>query len=215
MVVAVYKDGCLYEYSLETGRKLAGLLAVTLERILGALSLKVSDFDYFACGCGPGSFTGIRIGLAAAKGLNLAAGKKAIGIPTLESIANNNMHAGKKTVAAMDARRELFYCGVYKRKNGRLLRQQPERLVGLKELLGMIDNDTVVTGDALALHKDAVTKKAPAALTLDRDCWYPKGWSLIELAKDRIARRKFAGQIKPVYLYPKECQIRGCDAAKK
>lgn len=59
----------IYEYNLEVGRRLSSLLAPTLKRVLDTLGWRIDDIDYFACGLGPGSFTGVRVGLATIKGL--------------------------------------------------------------------------------------------------------------------------------------------------
>ena len=64
LCLGLYVDGKFYEYSLEVGRKLSALLVPTIQRVIDAAGLKIADIDYFACGLGPGSFTGMRIGLA-------------------------------------------------------------------------------------------------------------------------------------------------------
>ena len=63
-----YADGKVYEYNLEAGSRLSGLLVPTIERALAALGWDIASIDYFACGIGPGSFTGVRVGLATVKG---------------------------------------------------------------------------------------------------------------------------------------------------
>ncbi|MCM8795553.1 MAG: tRNA (adenosine(37)-N6)-threonylcarbamoyltransferase complex dimerization subunit type 1 TsaB, partial [Candidatus Omnitrophica bacterium] len=82
--LGIYDNGKIYEYNLELERKHLVLLSLTIDRVLKALGWKVEDLDYLACGLGPGSFTGIRIGLSTIKGLGFALNKPLIGIPTLD-----------------------------------------------------------------------------------------------------------------------------------
>src|SRR4030042_6175727 len=79
----------VYEYKLEVSRLLSTLIIQTIKRALDSLGWKVSDIDYFACGLGPGSFTGLRVGLAAIKGMSWALNKHIIGISTLDILAKN------------------------------------------------------------------------------------------------------------------------------
>ena len=67
LCLGLYVDGKFYEYSLQVGRSLSALLVPAIQRVICAVGLKITDIDYFACGLGPGSFTGMRIGLATIK----------------------------------------------------------------------------------------------------------------------------------------------------
>ena len=86
-----------------------------LEFLLRELSLKLTDFDLFAVAAGPGSFTGLRVGLAAAKGWAEVYGKPVVGISVLEAIAAQSSSIATVLVAASDARRGEVYFGVYRR----------------------------------------------------------------------------------------------------
>jgi tRNA threonylcarbamoyladenosine biosynthesis protein TsaB len=94
---------------METGQ--AERLAVMVREVLAAASLGVHELDRFAATCGPGTFTGIRIGLAFVRGLTLASGRPALGIPTLEAIAAGvgDNPTGRPVAVAVDARRGEVY----------------------------------------------------------------------------------------------------------
>lgn len=106
----------IYEYNLEVGRMLSALLIQTIKRVLDALGWQVSDIDYFACGLGPGSFTGMRVGLATIKGLSWAVNRPLIGISTLDILARNVKNSNSPVVPVIDAKRNSIYCAVYKNK---------------------------------------------------------------------------------------------------
>jgi tRNA threonylcarbamoyladenosine biosynthesis protein TsaB len=100
--------GRAYE-AMETGQ--AERLPMMVRELLVAASLDIHALDRFAATCGPGTFTGIRIGLAFVRGLSLASGRPALGIPTLEAIARSvsDNPAGRPVAVAVDARRGEVY----------------------------------------------------------------------------------------------------------
>jgi tRNA threonylcarbamoyladenosine biosynthesis protein TsaB len=214
LTIGILRGSHLYEYTLQTERKLSRLIAVTLKRVMDASGTSPVDFDYFVCGVGPGSFTGIRIGLSTIKGLNFFYQRPMVGISTLDIIAENAPVSNKKIVSCMDAKRGLVYRAVFKKNEAGLKRLKPHKLVNIKGFLEDIDNTSIITGDALQIYKEDILKKAPGAVFLDKDCWYPRAQAMIKLAQGVIAKGWFSSRIEPVYLYPKECQIRGQNDAK-
>ncbi|MDD5408762.1 MAG: tRNA (adenosine(37)-N6)-threonylcarbamoyltransferase complex dimerization subunit type 1 TsaB [Candidatus Omnitrophica bacterium] len=210
LCLGLYVDGKFYEYNLETGRSLSALLVPTIERVITAAGLRIADIDYFACGLGPGSFTGMRIGLATIKGLSIVRDKPVIGISTLDILAENAPHGNGLVVPAIDARRGLIYCCSYKRERGLLKRKSEYRLLSLDEFVKKFADKAIILGDAAALYKDKMQGRIKGAIILDKDYWFPKAHNLIELALVKIRARKFstAQTVNPVYLYPQECQIK-------
>ena len=210
LTLGIYDKGRTFEYNLKTGRKLSQLLAPTIKRVLCSLGLVLSDMDYFAAGCGPGSFTGIRLGLSMIKGFSLALNKPVIGESTLDILAMNSPVTDRKIMPAIDAKRGLVYSCAYKYNNGRLKRVGPYALIPKDEFIKRINSPSVVFGDALDIYRDDILRKTAKASFPDKDSWYPKAHNLITLVLQRIAKGKKTGNFKlnPVYLYPKECQIK-------
>ncbi|MDD3087658.1 MAG: tRNA (adenosine(37)-N6)-threonylcarbamoyltransferase complex dimerization subunit type 1 TsaB [Candidatus Omnitrophica bacterium] len=208
--LGIYDNGRVCEYNLKTGHRLSQLLAPTVERTLSALDLSLADIDYFAAGCGPGSFTGIRLGLSFMKGLGFSLNKPLIAEVTLDVMAMNCPPTDRKIIPSIDAKRGLVYTCVYKYKSNKLIRLTPYLLITKEQFLEKIESPSVIFGDALNICQDDIVKKTGGAIFLDKDLWYPKAHNIITLARDRIGNKskpvksfKFA----PVYLYPKECQI--------
>jgi tRNA threonylcarbamoyladenosine biosynthesis protein TsaB len=85
-----------------------------LEFLLSDLTLKLADFDLFAVSAGPGSFTGLRVGLTAAKGWAEVYGKPVVGVSALEAVAFQTRADSAVLVPAVDARRGQIYFGVYR-----------------------------------------------------------------------------------------------------
>jgi tRNA threonylcarbamoyl adenosine modification protein YeaZ len=208
--LGIYDDGKVYEYNLEADRRLASLLSVTIKRVLDALGWCVEDIDYFACGLGPGSFTGMRVGLATIKGMSWAKKKPVIGISTLDVLASDVKVADASIVPIIDAKRNLLYCSIYENKNGRLKRIKPYMLLTAEELFRKIKGNAVLLGDAAGLYREKILVNIKGATILDRDYWYPKAHNIITLALERIKDKKpkASSDIKPIYLYPRECQVK-------
>jgi len=210
LCLGLYVDGKFYEYSLQVGRNLSALLVPIIQRVICAVGLKIADIDYFACGLGPGSFTGMRIGLATIKGLSVVKNKPVIGISTLDILAKNAQVKDRLIITALDARRSLIYCSSYKYAQGILKRQSAYFLLSLDELVRKFPGKAVILGDAVALYGDEFLTRIKNATVLDKDYWSPQAHNLIELALAKIRAKQFSSvlTIKPIYLYPKECQIK-------
>jgi tRNA threonylcarbamoyladenosine biosynthesis protein TsaB len=228
LCLGIYDGNKIYEYNLEVGKSLSTLLTQTIKRILDALGWQVCNIDYFACGLGPGSFTGTRVGVSVIKGLSWTTHKPIIGISTLDILARNATDTDKQIIPIIDAKRNSIYCAVYKNKprpslryktslkegrgkNGQLVKITPYMLLREKEFLKCAGPNSVILGDAVSLYKDSILGNIREVTILDKDYWYPKARNIIGLSLERIRDKKFDSpfDIKPIYLYPKECQI--CD----
>jgi len=212
LCLGTYDDGKICEYNLDSGRRLSAIIAVTIKRVLDALSWQINDIDYFACGLGPGSFTGMRIGIATIKGLAFSLNKPVVGISTLDILARNATVKGAHVIPVVDAKRDLIYCSIYRNKNGKISRIKPYMLLTMDEFLKKMEikDKAVILGDAVNLYKQKILINMKNAIVLDKDYWYPNGRNIIDLAIEKINSKKVnsASRIKPIYLYPKECQIK-------
>lgn len=112
--VAVLEDGCLIgEYNIQYKKTHSQTLLPMLDGLKQMVELELDTVDAIALAAGPGSFTGLRIGSATAKGLGLALGKPIIEIPTLDGLACNLYGTDKLVCPIMDARRSQVYTGLY------------------------------------------------------------------------------------------------------
>jgi len=217
--LGIYDDGKIYEYNLELGRRLSSLLAVTIKRILDNLGWEMKEIDYFVCSLGPGSFTGVRIGLSAVKGFAWALNKPVLGISSLDILAKNvPAERGRVIVPLIDAKRGLVYTAFFKNKDGVLKRITPYMLLSPGDFFKKARPGSIIFGDAADLYKKEIIQKIKGAVILDRDYCRPRGSNIISLALEKIGNRKrsYRGKknednpfdIKPIYLYPKECQVK-------
>lgn len=133
--VAVTQDTKLVaESTANNGLTHSEILLPMAEAILKSAKLEIDDIDLFACTAGPGSFTGVRIGVATVKGLAFGTGKPCVGVSTLESLAQNLMPLDGIYCPVMDARRGQVYNALFEQKDGVLTRLTPDRALSLAEL---------------------------------------------------------------------------------
>lgn len=140
-----------------------------VDGMLSAAGLRVQDMDLLAAANGPGSFTGLRIGVSALKGLAWALEKPCCGVSTLAAMARNLAHMEGLIICAMDARRNQVYNALFLAHDGVLTRQCPDRAIGLAELAEEIKNrpePKFVVGDGAGLcYNHLLEQDVPCRMT--------------------------------------------------
>ena len=133
--VALCEDGRLISQVIQcSGLTHSRTLLPMAEDLLKNAETEMKQIDCFAVAQGPGSFTGIRIGIATVKGLAWAADKPCIGVSTLAAMAWNGVAAGGLICAVMDARRSEVYNALFRIEDGRAVRLGPDRAISLSAL---------------------------------------------------------------------------------
>lgn len=132
---AITQDGkILGEFYCNTGLTHSQTLMPMIKGLLQSTRVNIEDIDLFAVSSGPGSFTGIRIGIASVKGLAFPQNKPCLGVSTLEAIAQNLSHMNCTICAVMDARCGQVYNTIFKAENGKLERITPDRAISAEVL---------------------------------------------------------------------------------
>ncbi len=130
-----------------------------LEYLKNMVELDINTVDYIACSSGPGSFTGLRIGAATAKGLAFALNKKIIPVPTLDALAYNIFMNGQIIAPIMDARRNQVYTAFYKWEDDKFIRISEYMADDIKlvlKKLSRFDKNVVFLGDGVEVYKDII-----------------------------------------------------------
>ena len=156
--VAIMKDGVsVFENNITNALTHSETLMPMIDYALKSVKLTVNDIDLFAVSCGPGSFTGIRIGVSAIKALAYATGKKVFCIDTLKALAYNLSATENIAVSPiMDARRSQVYNGIYKFSDGKITEIISPRALSIEELCESITEKTYFTGDGVAPYKSVI-----------------------------------------------------------
>ena len=161
-VAVVENDTLLAEYTVNYKKTHSQTLLPMLDEISNMTELDLSTIDAIAVAGGPGSFTGLRIGSATAKGLGLALEKPLISIPTTAAIAYNIWDTDKFVCPIMDARRNQVYTGVYRFENHQLVTLKKQWAAPVDELLEELNQrgETVTfLGDGVPVFREKIAQK--------------------------------------------------------
>ena len=177
-VAVVEDDRLLAEYTVNYKKTHSQTLLPMLDEIVRMTELDLKTIDAIAVAAGPGSFTGLRIGPATAKGLGLALGTPLIAVPTVEALAYNLWGTDKRICPLMDARRNQVYTGIYAFYGEEMQTLEGQMAVGVEELaqkLNRMGREVIFLGDGVPVYRDlleqCVTVKhsyAPAHLNKQR-----------------------------------------------
>ena len=154
--VAVYRDGIIVaEYTTNYKKTHSQTLLPMLEEIKRMTELDLDDMDAIAIASGPGSYTGLRIGSATAKGIGLVTGKPIVEVPTLEGLAYNLWGSSDLICPIMDARRGQVYAGIYEFDPdlSTVLDGSALMLTELIEKINEFGCEVTFLGDGVPIHK--------------------------------------------------------------
>ncbi len=156
---AVMADGQIKsEMSFTTSLTHSETVMPMIDEVLKKANLAINDIDLFACSEGPGSFTGLRIGIGTVKGLAYGLDKKVCGISTLEALAHNISYTDFLIAPIMDARRSQVYNALYKYENGVLITVTEPRALDVEELCNEIKERVIFVGDGVKVYKDKIAE---------------------------------------------------------
>ena len=163
--VALLEKGKLLGESYQnTGLTHSQTLMVMAEDLLKTCGMAVKDVDAVAVAAGPGSFTGVRIGVAAAKGFAWGGKLPCYGVSTLEAMARSLGVWEGYVVPTMDARRNQVYTAVFRADKGELTRVEPDMAISLEELKEKIKNyqgPVFLVGDGAVLCYNTLLEEVP------------------------------------------------------
>jgi len=212
LCVGISEDSRLIaEYNAEVGPRYSSTLISAIKELLKKNHLTLKQIDGFATGIGPGSFTGLRIGVTTMKALAFSLRKPLVAVSSLDVIAKNIIFYSHTICPIVDARRNLIYSCFYKLKDQMLQRKSPYLLLRPQDILRRLKTETIFLGDGLLFYQEYLKERLQnRAEFAKEEYWYPKAKSLLLLAGEKFRKDKLSDPYKlvPLYLYPKECQIR-------
>ena len=204
--VAVTEDGKVLASSYQNiGLTHSVTLMPLLDGMLKNAGLSLADMELLAVAAGPGSFTGLRIGVSALKGLAWAEDKPCCGVSTLEAMAQNARTFDGTVVCAMDARRSQVYNALFRWEGGVLLRLCPDRAIGLEELTEELLPDPspkLVVGDGAQLCCDYLTAHGIPCRLAPENMRYQSAVGVALAAEDMAHRGETVSsrELVPTYL---------------
>jgi tRNA threonylcarbamoyladenosine biosynthesis protein TsaB len=176
-------------------------LLTLIQELCDEQNIKLSQLDGIAVSIGPGSFTGLRIGLSTAKGLCFALERPLLAVPTCASIAQSIffVHPVYTRVAVcIDAKQREYYIGTYEQKDGRIQEVSPVHIGSISEMLQSIDISTLVVTD----KKDTVRSEVADSIAVEDVFPYCRGDVIARMALERCTANHLRNwnELEPLYL---------------
>lgn len=207
--ITIVEDGkILGDFSISQEETHSEMLVSLVDRMLKDLKIKLEEIDLYAIAKGPGSFTGLRIGMASIKAMAQVFDKPIVGVSTLEAMAFPILSDGL-IVPIIDARGKRFFTGIYKREDGNLSMER-EDILTLADLENLLEKSekVIFVGEANQLLSDKIKQSknvliAPFALSNSI------GKSLCELALKRFEKGQLDSyyDLAPSYLRKSQAEI--------
>lgn len=187
------------QYSQCSGLTHSRTLLPMIDDMLKNTEHKVADVDLIAVAHGPGSFTGIRIGVSTVKGLAWASDKACVGVSTLEAMAWHGVSAGGIICPVMDARRSQVYNALFEISDGSVRRLCEDRAIALDELAEQLrGKNAFIVGDGADITYEHMRRAGIECRLAPDNLRYQSAWGVGMAAMDKPAGS--ADDLLPVYL---------------
>lgn len=160
------ENGVIAECTLNNKREHSVLLMPMIENLLKDSNLTINDIDGYVVSKGPGSFTGLRIGMATIKGLSFGGNKPYVSISSLDGLAHAVSPFDGIICSVMEALRENVYAAMYKMVDGKLQTILEPTSIDIDKLMELVkekDENIIFTGDGVLKHKEYMEKEYPKA----------------------------------------------------
>ena len=202
---------CTFSHGLQNAARVLPLI----DELCRERGITAKDFTDVAVSIGPGSFTGLRIGVTLAKTLAFATGAKLLAVPTLPVIASNAPSDSQWVMPILDAKRDQVFAAVYRRgkQNAQLDEVEPAQLIHLPELLARTPRPLLVLGEGVNRHRQHLECSAnrQSQMTIaPEDLWWPRAATVAHLALQLREQGAYANPFKltPLYIRKPEAQER-------
>lgn len=215
-VALAKNDKVIAQYKSKSQRSHSDELAPSVGKLLKKTKIKPKDIDLYALSIGPGSFTGLRIGVAFIKGMNLFFNKPVVAVPTLDAMAS--MVDVEIVCPIVDAKRQNVYTAIYQGSGCRGQGTGYRRIIKysvipIAEILEKLKKEKSVmfTGDGVDVYKDVVAKAlGKKAIFTDKKKWYTAADNIAKIGfrmyNDKKGIVRNLAQLMPMYLYPRDIQ---------
>ena len=223
-------SGMLAEVKLNVKSTHSERLMTSIDYALKQSGYSISDMDFFAVAIGPGSFTGLRIGLSTVKGFSFATGKPIVSVPTLEALAHNFPFCRYPVCTMLDARKKEVYAALFEWKEEGLIRVIGETLINTQDLLKRLEKNNLSSppfrkgvevgssgekitfaGDGAILYRDVIIRHMnEKALFASPDKMVPSPANVACIGIQKALRGEFSEPINlvPFYIRRSEAEIK-------
>jgi tRNA threonylcarbamoyladenosine biosynthesis protein TsaB len=179
-----------------------------IDNLLVKNSLRPRDIGLFCIGIGPGSFTGLRIGITIMRTMAIVLKKPIAGVPSLDTIACGLAPCQGRICVIVDAKQKKVYARFYKQRKGQIVPVSRIMLLNIKELMRFVKGPVLFAGDGINSYRNNIIEETAHNVSFSpEDKWYPDARAIAGLGR-RISRPLVSQDIltlSPLYIYKKQC----------
>jgi len=212
-VAVASEEGLISEYTLNVSLTHSERLLPAIDQLLQGMDIPFSDIDALAISLGPGSFTGLRIGVSTIKGLSFAGEKPVVGIPTLDALAHH-IHGSESIICPMlDARKKEVFAALYRRNQADGLQKLTADLATVPDkLLRELDEEVIFLGDGSRVYRSLIEASlgsraafAPPHLN------HPRAATVAFLGMEELKKGNVQSidTLTPIYVRPSDAELQG------
>ncbi len=207
--VAVARDGViLAEETFAHGLKHAAGLVPMIDRLCRSAGWGPRDVDEVYVSVGPGSFTGLRVGVTVAKTLAFATGAKVVAVPSVDVLARNAPPEAAHVVIVLDAKRDQVFTARLSRDDGGWRTDEPARLDSLAAALSRARRPVHLIGEGIPFHAKFLSADDPSVVVTPEDAWRARASVVVEIGDAMAKRGEFTDPqtLSPVYVRKPEAE---------
>jgi tRNA threonylcarbamoyladenosine biosynthesis protein TsaB len=188
-------------------RHAAGIVPI-IDRLCAQRAWRPADVEEVYVSAGPGSFTGLRVGITVAKTLALATGARVVAVPTVEVLARNAPAGWENLIIVLDAKRGQIFTASFENREGKPVLREPAHLSSLAEMLGKTGRPVHLLGEGLPFHAGEPGTETAGVVRTDAELWGGRAEAVAEIgwALARAGRFADAAALTPIYIRKPEAE---------
>lgn len=207
--VALAQDGVvLAEEQYPHGLKHAAGVVPIIDRLCRGRGWAPRDIEEVYVSAGPGSFTGLRVGVTVAKTLALVTGAKVVAVPTAEVLARNGPAGWENLVIVLDAKRDQVFTATFANVDGRPVEREPARLDGLAPVLARTPRPVHLIGEGIPYHAKFIPGDDARVIVTAPGLWQARAAAVVEIGAALARRGRFSDPdvLTPIYIRRPEAE---------
>jgi len=211
-VAVLDENGHGMELNYDLGLRHTSHLVPTIKRVLDFSNLRLKDLDALCVSIGPGSFTGLRIGVSTAKAFTISSRKRLVAVPSLDVLAKGYPCENGKICVLVDAKKDKFYSCFYEYKRNRLKRISRYLLVSAEEISSEVrkKRPDCIIGDGISKVRGSGAGYKGIEFVGEK-FWYPRAINVAEIGLEMFKAGKVVkdvDRLAPVYMHPRDVQCK-------
>lgn len=207
--IAVAQDGrVLTEEQFAHGLKHAAGIVPIIDRLSAGQGWKPADVEEIYVSAGPGSFTGLRVGITVAKTLAFATGVRVVAVPSVEVLAHNAPAGWQNLVIVLDAKRDQIFAASFTNRDGVPVEREPAHLDSLSEMLERTPRPVHLLGEGVPFHEKFIPKDDAGVIVTEPSSWQGRAVVVAEIGHRMARENRFADPMRlvPIYIRKPEAE---------